>query len=71
MNLVWVLEAGTHGYVGTRQQLRAFQGLAAQRFAGFAMSGFFIGQRPLGLLPLLAYPVVLLCCCAVVLLLSI
>jgi hypothetical protein len=32
------------------RELRAFQGLAAQRFAGFAVSGFFIGQRPLGLL---------------------
>jgi hypothetical protein len=35
-------------------ELRVFQGLAAQRFAGFAVSGLFLGQRPLGLLQLLA-----------------
>ena len=36
------------------RELCAFQGLAAQRLAGFCMRGFFIGQRPLGLLQLLA-----------------
>ncbi|MCY1166412.1 hypothetical protein D9M73_63460 [compost metagenome] len=35
-------------------QLGAFQGLAAQRFAGFAVAGLFIGHGTLGLLQLLA-----------------
>lgn len=34
--------------------LREFKGLAAQRFAGFAMAGLFVGEGPLGLLQLLA-----------------
>ncbi|WP_205853093.1 hypothetical protein [Polaromonas sp. AER18D-145] len=29
------------------RELGALKGLAAQRFAGFAVSGFFLGQRPL------------------------
>jgi hypothetical protein len=35
-------------------ELSVFQGLAAQSFAGFAVSVFFVGQGPLGLLQLLA-----------------
>ena len=36
------------------RELCALQGFAAQRLAGLGVSGFFIGQRPLGLLQLLA-----------------
>ena len=35
-------------------ELRAFQGLVAQRFAGFAVSGLFLRQGALGVLELLA-----------------
>ena len=35
-------------------ELRVFQGLAVERFSGFTVSGLLVGQRPLGLLQLLA-----------------